>query len=83
MQKPIKFRCWNCQRVYTLNKNLDLHNYQLIQQPCPFCDKSNNLELNKHLKTADRLMKSIDPDPNDVPFLDFEQIFDTEPDNQE
>lgn len=83
MQKPIKFRCWNCKRVYTLNKNLDPHKYQLIRQPCPFCDKTNNLELNKHLKTADSTMKSIDPNPNDVTFLDFDQIFDTNPDDQE
>ena len=83
MQKPIKFRCWNCKRVYTLNKQLDPHKYQVIQQPCPYCDKPNILVFNKHLKTADSTLKSADPNPNAVEFLDFDQIFDTKPDDQE
>jgi hypothetical protein len=83
MQKRIKFRCWNCKRKYRLNKNLDPHKYQVIRQPCPYCDEINNLAFNKHLKTADSTMKSIDPNPNDITYLDFEQVFDTEPDDQE
>lgn len=83
MQKAIKFRCWNCKRVYTLNKNLDPHKFQVIRQPCPFCDEINNLELNKHLKTADSTLRSADAGVNNVEFLDFEQLFDTEPDASE
>lgn len=83
MQKPIKFRCWNCKRVYTLNKYIDPKKYQVIRQPCPYCDKINVLELNKHLKPVDSTMKSVDPNPNAVEFLDFDQIFDTEPEDAE
>lgn len=83
MQKPIKFRCWNCKRLYTLNKNIDPNKYQVIRQPCPYCEKINILVLNKHLKPVDATMKSIDPNPTDVSVLDFEQIFETEPDDPE
>lgn len=83
MQKAIKFRCWNCKRVYTLNKSIDPNKYQKIRQPCPFCDKSNVLELNKHRKPVDSTMKGMDPNPNAVEFLDFDLVFDTESDDQE
>lgn len=83
MQKPIKFRCWNCERVYTLNKQIPRDKYQVLRQPCPFCNKMNNLELYKFLKPVDTTLQTLDPEPSDVSALDFEQIFETEPDDPE
>ena len=36
MKKRLKFRCWNCKKVYSIYREVDLEQKMIVG--CPFCD---------------------------------------------
>lgn len=55
MEKRFKFRCWNCQREYTLFK--EISSQQELIVPCPFCNVEAVVKLKPYKKEKKSLLR--------------------------
>ena len=55
MEKRFKFMCWNCQREYTLFK--EITSQQELIVPCPFCNAEAVVKLQPYRKQKKSLLR--------------------------
>ena len=57
MKKRFAFRCWNCQREYTLFK--EITSQQELIVACPFCDEEAVVKLEPYRKEKKTVLKGV------------------------
>ncbi len=58
MKKRLTFKCWNCQREYSLT--LDLEGARQFVVACPYCEKEATADLRPYDSVAVDIFKSVD-----------------------
>ena len=56
MKKRLKFQCWNCQRPYSLLRDIEEGNPQL-SIACPFCGAAAIADLTPYRKPIDTIYR--------------------------
>ena len=76
-KKRLKFKCWNCQKEYTLQI---VGNPQLIVE-CPYCEHEAVVELMPFRPSVTTTFKGLDPPtaPLDLESLDLPDVLLTHP----
>lgn len=60
MEKQLKFQCWQCDRVFTLLKDIEGQPSLIVE--CTFCAAEAEVDLAPYRETAVSIQKSIDLD---------------------
>lgn len=55
MKKRFTFKCWNCERTYTLFR--EITNQQTLQVACPYCKADGVVDLAPYLKDKKIIVK--------------------------
>ena len=58
MKKRYKFKCWNCQRDYSLIR--DLESVRQLVVACPYCEKEAVVDLRSDNSAVVNIFKSDD-----------------------
>ncbi len=60
MEKRLDFKCWNCQKTYSLLREIGEGN-PILQVACPFCHKEAVVDLDPHRKKVDKTYRHDSP----------------------
>lgn len=55
MRKRLKFKCWNCGRIFTLAR--EITDEQVLLVACPFCNVSSVVDLAPYKKRIKSVLK--------------------------
>jgi len=57
MKKRFTFKCWNCNRTYTLQR--EITDQQVLTVACPYCNSEGVVDLDPYRKEIKNVMKNI------------------------
>ena len=81
MKKRFAFKCWNCDRKYTLFKEITEEQELIV--PCPFCNAEAVVKLEPFKKKKKSVMRGEgDPDQSVGYEYDFPEVIPTEKPDQ-
>ena len=60
MEKRLEFKCWNCQKTYSLLRKIEAGKPQLWVA-CPFCGKEAVVDLDPYRKPVDTIYRQDSP----------------------
>ena len=77
MKKRFAFKCWNCNRKYTLFK--DITEEQDLIVPCPFCNAEAVVKLEPFKKKKKTVMRGAGDDEQSIGYeYDFPEVIPTQ-----
>ncbi|HRV94673.1 MAG TPA: hypothetical protein P5526_21115 [Anaerolineae bacterium] len=59
MEKRLEFECWNCQKTYSLLREIEGN--PTLWVACPFCGKDGLVELDPFRKKVDTVYRGDEP----------------------
>jgi hypothetical protein len=80
MKKRLEFKCWNCEKTYSLLREIGEGN-PILWVACPFCGKEGIVDLNPFREKADLIHKTGSPQTTatDEIVYDLPDILPTQP----
>jgi hypothetical protein len=80
MDKRIKLECWNCERVYSLFKHLDVDEEPKLIVECPFCESEGVVNLAIYPRELVEIYKAGEGETQTVGYtLDLPDVLPTSP----
>jgi DNA-directed RNA polymerase subunit RPC12/RpoP len=76
MKKRLTFKCWNCSRTYTLQR--EITNEQVLTVACPYCGEDGVVDLNPFRNTITTVMRGTEDKEQDLgQALDLPEVLPT------
>ena len=60
MEKRLEFKCWNCQKTYSLLREIGERN-PILWVACPFCGQEGMADLAPHRRKIDEIYRTTSP----------------------
>ena len=57
MKKRLTFKCWNCKRTYTLQREITTE--QILTVACPYCGEEDVVDLDPYRKPIISAMRDV------------------------
>jgi transcription elongation factor Elf1 len=77
-KRPLKFKCWKCERDYSLT--LELKGKPVLNVACPFCEAEAVVELDPFRPTVDTIYRNRSSEKKTIgEEWDFPDVIPTEP----
>jgi DNA-directed RNA polymerase subunit RPC12/RpoP len=77
MEKRLPFKCWNCNRKYTLFKEITKEQELIVQ--CPYCEAEAVAKLKPYERKTKTVLRGDDEDEHSVGYeYEFPEVIPTE-----
>lgn len=60
MKKRLEFKCWNCEKTYSLLREIG-EGHPILSVACPFCGEEAVVDLDPHRKKPDEIYRTDSP----------------------
>ena len=60
MKKRLQFKCWKCEKTYSLLREIEEGN-PILSVACPFCFQAGVVDLAPHRKKIDEIYRTDSP----------------------
>ena len=57
MKKRLKFKCWNCERTYTLSR--EITEEQVLTVACPYCNAEGVVDLGTYPRRKIQVFRNL------------------------